>query len=73
MARTFPAQDIPPLPRVRQRWTWMWIAFAVIAVLLTIVGFWWAGRSRGPVEDVRGDAFRGSPAETVAGERLSAA
>jgi hypothetical protein len=35
----------------------MWIAFAVIVVLLTIVGLWWAGKPRSDGADVRGDAL----------------
>ena len=72
MARTFPVQDTPPVPLARQRWTWMWIAFAAIVVLLTILGFWWAGKPRSAGEDVRGDASQGSPAAAALADRITA-
>jgi hypothetical protein len=50
MARAIPPNEaIPRPPRLRPTWTtWMWIAFAVIFAVLTVWGFYSAGKPNLP-------------------------
>jgi hypothetical protein len=47
MARTFESNNetSPRPPALRPTWTtWMWLAFAVAVIVLTIFGLFYAGR-----------------------------
>lgn len=49
MNRTVPQRGpLPRPPRLRPTWTtWMWLGFAVLFVVLTILGFYLAGSPHG--------------------------
>jgi hypothetical protein len=46
MAFETPGQKLPRPPRSQPVWTWLWTAFAILALVLTVLGIYYAGTPR---------------------------
>jgi hypothetical protein len=46
MAFESPERPVPRRPRLQPGWTWLWFAFAILAIVLTVIGLVYAGTMR---------------------------